>query len=141
MIVAVVPVRVVQPTCYEVVRVIAVRHRFVAAARAVLMVRCVAGVESRRACLRVLRAHRDAMLVDVVPVRVVQMPVVEIIRMSIVRHHRVPTSIAVLVRVARVAFVCHGSLPCDLRSGAVPAARYVGGTVANWAAALRRRHR
>jgi hypothetical protein len=107
-------VSVVEPTSHEVIRVIAVRHCLVAAVAAVLMVRCVAGMESRRAFVRVLRTHRDAMLVDVIPVRVMQMHVVEIIRMSIVLHHRVPASVSVSVRVSRVALVLlllHGSLP------------------------------
>ena len=82
MVVAVVPVRVVQVTVDQVVHVISMGHGLVSAEGAVNMGRVVvfAGV-LRRALRRVLRAHLDAVLVHVTVVGGVHVTVMEIVHM------------------------------------------------------------
>ena len=77
MVVAVIAVRVVQASFDEIVDVIAVGHRFVAAARAML----VRGLVLDRgvpgcAAVRVLVVDRNPVLIDVTLVGMVEMPVV-----------------------------------------------------------------
>ncbi len=85
MIVAVVAVRMVQVAVDEVVHVVAVWHGFVAAARAVLVVGGVGlAVVVRSACVRVLRADLDRMLVVVPLVGVMEVAVVQIVDVAVV---------------------------------------------------------
>ena len=81
----------------EVVDVVAVRHSLVAAASAV-RVRCVVrsarvGGRARR---RVARVHRDRALVDVAVVRVMEMTVVQVVRVVPVLDRRVTARLTVL---------------------------------------------
>jgi hypothetical protein len=71
------------------------------------VIRGVTVLEVRRARVRVPIVHREAMLVHVPAVRVVQVPVVEKVSMAVVHHHRVAAAVAVLVRVSRVRLVSH----------------------------------
>lgn len=89
MIVAVIPVRVMQMPIDQIVDVIAMRHRLVAASRAMLVRRVVTCARvRRRAGRRVLRRHLDHMLVDMIAMRMVQMAVVQVVDMPIVPHGR-----------------------------------------------------
>lgn len=111
-IVAVAAVRVVQVPADEVIDVIAVRHRVVAAALAVgvRLVVGAAGVRGR-ASGGVRAADLEGVLVDVVAVRVVQVPLVQIIGMARVRDGRVAAALAVNVIVLAVGLVvAHGLL-------------------------------
>jgi len=84
-IVAVVAVRMVQVALDEVVHVVAVRHSFVAAARAVLVVGGMGlAVVVRSACVGILRAHFDRMLVIVALVGVMEVAVVQIVGVTVV---------------------------------------------------------
>lgn len=85
MIVAVVAVRVVQVALDEVVHVVTVGHGFVAAAWAVLVVDGVGlAVVVRSACVGILRAQLDRMLVIVALVGVMEVAVVQIVDVAVV---------------------------------------------------------
>lgn len=85
MIVAVVAVRMVQVALDEVVHVVAVRHSFVAAARAMLVVGGMGlTVVVRSACVGILRAHFDRMLVIVALMGVMEVAVVQIVDVTVV---------------------------------------------------------
>lgn len=96
MIVAVVAVRMVQVALDEVVHVVAVRHSFVAAARAMLVVGGMGlAVVVRSACVGILRAHFDRMLVIVALVGVMEVAVVQIVDVTVVFDSGVPAAGAV----------------------------------------------
>jgi hypothetical protein len=104
--------RVMQVAVDEVVGMVAVRDRRMAARRSVH----VRGLVTRARVLRgagvgVGRGHRDNVLVDVVPVRVVQMPVVNIVHMAVVTDRDVSAIRAVDVLMVRVRRAAHPSLP------------------------------
>jgi hypothetical protein len=107
-IVAVAAARVVQVPGDEVVDVIAVRHRFVAAARTVGVSRVV-----RAACMggsarrRIRSVDGDRALVDVTIMAAVQVAVVEVVLMVAVRDRRVAAAGAVLMRMVVVGLVAH----------------------------------
>ena len=103
MIVAVVTVRVVQVTVDQVVDVIAVRNGFMAAARPVLVALVVsAAVMPGGAVLRVHGIHVQLVLIHMIAVDMVQMPVMQVIRVAVVLDRGVPAAGAVLVVVVRV---------------------------------------
>ena len=108
MVVAVVPVRVVQVTIHQVVDMVAVRDGLVTAARAVHVVRVVAlaGVPGR-AARGVLVAHIDRVLVDVTVVVVVQVTVVEVVHVVSVLHGDMPAAGVMLVVVVLVLVAAH----------------------------------
>ena len=103
MIVAVTPVGTVEVTLDEIVEVIAVRNRFVAAARTVLMVGVMSAARVlRRAAFGMFGVDVDDVLVDVPLMRVVHVPVVQVVRVPCVRDGGVPAAWAVLVRMVRM---------------------------------------
>lgn len=78
-VVAVVAVRVVEPTVYEIVEVVAVRHRLVAAAGTVRVVGDVPNL-GRIVVVRVGLRHADAVFLDAaVGARVMQVATVQIV--------------------------------------------------------------
>ncbi len=88
----------VQMAIHQVIHVIAMRNRFVAAVRTVsvrLLMRR-AGVV-RRAFLRVRCRHLDLMVVHMIAVSVMQVAIVQIIRVVVVFHGGVPAVWAMLV--------------------------------------------
>jgi hypothetical protein len=93
MIIAVVAVRMMQVSLDQIIGVIPVRHRFMAAARAMAM-SCImaAAAVVRRAALGIVGAHFHDMLVDVILVRMMQMAVVEIIDVSLMSNRDVPAT-------------------------------------------------
>jgi hypothetical protein len=111
-VVAVVPVRVVQVPIDQVVGVVAVRDGLVTASGSVPVVGTVApAIVVGGAVRRVGRIDGELVLVDVLFVRMVQVPVVEVVGVALVPHRRVPAARPVLVRVRLVGYVCHVSLP------------------------------
>lgn len=103
MIVAVIAVRVVQVSVDQVVDVIAVGNRFVAAAGSVLMlVLVLGGGVPCCAAVRVFVIDRDPVLIDVTLVRMVQMPVVEIVGVTVVADGEMTAVRPVFVVVAGV---------------------------------------
>lgn len=108
MIVAVGAVRVVQVTCDEVIDVVSMRNRLMAAARAVhvALLVCAALVRGR-ARGGVSAVHFDRALIDVAGVGVVQVAVVQIIDVIAVANRRVAAAGSVDVLVAAVGVVAH----------------------------------
>ena len=85
MIVTVIAVGMVQMACNEIVDMVAMRNRFVAAARTMNVSSVVSSaVMVGRATIRVLVAHFNPVLIHMVRVRMVKMAVVEIIHMAAV---------------------------------------------------------
>ncbi len=113
MIVAVVAVLVMQVTIDEVVRVVTVRDRFVAAVWAVLVIRGVLRRVVGRASGGVLPVDRERVVVDVIAVDVVEVAVVQIVRVAIVLDSGVAAarSVDVLMVTVRLVRVGHFSVP------------------------------
>jgi hypothetical protein len=107
-IVAVLAIRMVQVAFDQIIDVVAVRHCFMTASRPVSVrsVVSLAGV-FRGAALRVGVADCDRVLVDVALVRVVQVPVVQVVHVSFVlhRHMAAVRTVLVLVVVVNVMLV------------------------------------
>lgn len=102
-VVAVIAVRMVQMTVDQVIDVVAVRHRFVAAAGPMHMTGAMAGtVMLRCAAVRVGGADGDHVLVDMVAMHVMQMAVMQEIDMAFVAHRGMTALRAVLVVVMGV---------------------------------------
>lgn len=99
MVVAVPAVRVVQVPIDEVVDVVAVRDRLVTATGTVDVFGRVPGARAVAAALRVRGIHRDHVLVDVIAVRVVQVPVVDEVDVALVDHGQMAAAGAVDVTV------------------------------------------
>jgi hypothetical protein len=103
-IVAMTAVRMVQVAIHEVIDVVVVRHRFMAAIRAVdvsgIVTRC-----RRGAAVRISGADFDNVFIDVIGVRMMQMPFVQVIDMTVVFHGRVAAAGAVVMIVMRMNFV------------------------------------
>jgi hypothetical protein len=114
-------VRMMQVTGNEVVHVIAMRHRLVAAARTVAVVRGMRPAVVRTAVARMGGIDLDHVFVDVVVVRVVKVTVVQVIDVVTVAHGDVAAIRSVLVRVVGMHMVLgrHGGSPAA-RGTAVP---------------------
>jgi hypothetical protein len=107
-VVAVAAVRVVQVAVDEVVRVIAVRHRFVAAAWSVLMILGMpAATVGRRASGGIGGVHLQAVLLNTLGRRVVQVAVVKVIDVPVMLDALVAAVGPVLVSVACVVLMAH----------------------------------
>lgn len=110
-VVAVIAVGMVQVTVDQVVDVIAVWHWLVATPGSVFVLEpMLDGSALRRAAVRMLLIDGDSMLVDMIIVRVVQVPVVEIVGVSIVADGEMAAARSVLVIVVWVDGVialCH----------------------------------
>jgi hypothetical protein len=106
---------VMQVAVDEVVDVIAMRHLFVAAARAVAVaVRMRAAIVRGRALVGIVRAHRHDVLVHMVAVLVMQMAVVQVVDVVPVLDTGVPAVGTMNVVVLFVGLVvCH----CPFSSG------------------------
>ena len=99
-IVAVLSVRVMQVAADEIVGMVAVRHRLMAAAGAVLMSGLVRFARvSRSAVRRVDPRNRQRVLIHVISVPVVQMAVVQVVHVPVVPDRGVPAAGAIYVRV------------------------------------------
>lgn len=95
--------RVMQVAVHEVVDVVAVRHRFVPAARPMHMTGAMASaVMLRRAAVRVGCADGDYVLVDMVAMHVMEVAVMQEIDVAFVAHRGVTALRAVLVVVMGV---------------------------------------
>ena len=126
-VVAVTAVHVVQVSPDQVVHVVSVRHGLVAATGAVHVVPSmpVAGV-IRRALLRVGGVDRQAVLVDVVGMGMVQMTIVEVVGMAVVSDGEMTTVVAMDVNVISMLLAGHGIPPRFERSTGRIADRSVG---------------
>ena len=97
-IVAVDAMGVVQVAVHQVIDVIPVGHRLVAAVRAVNVLLVMReAVVAWRAFLGIRRIHLNVVIVHVIAVRVVQVAIVKIVGVTIVLNRRVATVGAMLV--------------------------------------------
>jgi hypothetical protein len=112
-VVAVIAVRMMQVPVDEIVDVVAVRHRLVPAAGAVLVARLMPlAPVLGRAAVGVLGRDLDDVLVDVVAVRMVQVSVVQVVDVIAVADGGVPAAWAMLVGmigVMRLRARCHAA--------------------------------
>jgi hypothetical protein len=107
-IVAVVAMRVMEVAVHQVIDMIAVRHRRMAAIGTVLMILIVAAAGMlRRAGVRVLRRDGESVLLDLVPLHVVQVAVMQVINVVLVDNAGMTAIRAVLMGMSFV-MVCHG---------------------------------
>ena len=97
-IIAMIIMWVMQSSVHEVVDVIAVRHGFVSAARPMHMGAPGLG----RAAQGIGIADLDNVFVDMIPMHVMQMTIVEVIDMAMMAHSRVSTTRTMLMRVIRM---------------------------------------
>lgn len=111
MVVAVAIVRVMEVTIHEIVDVVAVRDGRMPAVGTMDMpgIVAVARVVWRTLC-RVGAVHVQDMLIHMVAVRMVEVPIVEVVDVVIVRDGSMPTVGPVDVRVIRVNLARHGDL-------------------------------
>ncbi len=93
-----IPVRVVKPVVYDVVDVVAVRHWLVPATRAVC-VDCVVPSGRHGVLRRPLVIDVECVLVNVIIVRMMQMPVVQVVDVIAMAHSHMPAAGAVGVGV------------------------------------------
>lgn len=106
MVVAVVPMRMVQVVADEVVHVVAVRHHVVPAAGAVLVIALVMrAVVIGRAVGWVAVADRNRVSLHFIALVVVKLAVVQVIDVVVVAYRRMPAVGTVLV----VVLIGHGS--------------------------------
>jgi hypothetical protein len=111
-IVAMAIVGMVQVAIDQIIDVITVRHRFVAAAGAVHM----AARQVGDAAIRIGRGYRHHMFIDMIAMRVVQVPIVQIIDMAIVAHGGVAAARPVHMGMAGVGVgATHRCSPSDMR--------------------------
>jgi hypothetical protein len=93
----------VQAAINQPINMIAMRHRFVAAARTVDM----AAHQAGGAAIGIVGGNRDHMFIHMIAVRVMQMPIVQIIDMAIVAHGGVAAAGAVNMVVLVVVMAGH----------------------------------
>jgi hypothetical protein len=99
MVVAMIAVRIMQPSVHEIIGMIAVRNSLMPAARTMRM----AGASDlRRASRRVCSADRYDMLIDMVAVHMMQMAVMQIVDMAIVSNRGMPATRTMLMRMIGV---------------------------------------
>lgn len=90
-----------QVSIHQVIEVIPVRYRLMAAVHAVNVRLVMAGAfVARRAFLGIRRAYLDAVVVHMVAVGVVQVPIVKVVHVAVVLHSDVATVRAMLVAVS-----------------------------------------
>jgi hypothetical protein len=98
--VAVVAMRMMQVAIDQIVDVVAMRHRLVATARAMLVsLGVAAAIVVRGTAVRVDRTHGNDVLVKMIFVRVVKMAVVEIVHVALMPDRRMAAAGTVPVRV------------------------------------------
>ena len=103
MIVAVVAMRMVQVAVDQVIDVVAMRDGLVSAARAMNVLGIMAAaIVVRRTSVRIRRGNRDHVFFDAAAIRMVEMPVVQVVDVPFVFDCRVPTTRSMLVGVAFV---------------------------------------
>ena len=115
-IVAMVAMRMMQVAVDEVADVIAVRHGFMPAVRAMLVILCVSGTGMlRRAAVRVRGRNLDHVLIDVAVVHMVQVAVMQIVDMARVLDGRMTAAGTVDVGVIGVLRIATGHQGLQMR--------------------------
>jgi hypothetical protein len=102
-IIAMVPVRMMQVSVDKVIGMVAVRNRFMTATRSMLVRRIMSGTAMvRRAAIRVPGAHLNNMLIDMILMRMVKVAVMKIVDVAVVPNGHVATACPMGVRVIGV---------------------------------------
>ncbi len=129
-VVAVVAMRVMKMTSDAIIDMVTMRHRLVAAARAMNMTRLMpAATMVGGANFGVLAGYLNHVLVDMIAMRMVEVPVMQIVDVAAVAHGRMSASRPVLVsmvgmgwgrasRHERVPFLCPRSVDTPVRFSA-----------------------
>jgi hypothetical protein len=113
-VVTLTPFRMMEMSTHQIVGVVAVWNRFVAASGSMLVVLIVTtAIMSGRARCGITRAYGDHMLINMAGMQVVHVSVMEIIRVSFVFNGSVSATRAVLMRMAVVPIACHDLLPSE----------------------------
>jgi hypothetical protein len=102
--------RMMKPAVHEIIDVIAMRERFMAAVAAM----CVLAADLGRAMNRMRGVYRNHMLVDMLFVHMVKVAVVEIIDMALVADRHMPAARAVPMGVVGMLLLgasCHDNPP------------------------------
>jgi len=112
-IVAMTTVRMVEVTVHQVVGMVAVRNRLVSAIRPMYMAFLVpSAIVVRGTRCRVFSTYGDLVLVNMITVRVVEVPIVKIVLMAVVLHGRMPAVRTMDVSVCFVYFmIAHFNSP------------------------------
>jgi hypothetical protein len=98
MVIAVISVWMMQVAIHQIVDVVPMRHRFVSATWAVYVIwRMAATVMVGRTAVRVFCAYLNSVLIDMIAMRMVQMPIMQIVDVVAMPDGRVPAVRAVLV--------------------------------------------
>jgi hypothetical protein len=107
-----VAMRMMQAAVDQIVDVVAVRYRLVATARSMAMCRLMtASAMLNAAAVGIGSAHFDDVLLDLTLVGVIQVPVIEVVDMSMVANGDVTAAGAVLMLMRGVMVLrCHGGL-------------------------------
>jgi hypothetical protein len=111
-IITMITMRMMQPAVYEIVDMVAVRHRFVSAVWTVRM----RATDVGRALHGICGVDRDGVLIHVILVHMMEMAIVQIVDVIVVANRSVSAVRAMLVRVVGVVFLgtCrHGHTPSD----------------------------
>ncbi|WP_166656260.1 hypothetical protein [Paraburkholderia sp. BL10I2N1] len=125
MIVTMISVRMMQVTVDEIVNVVAMWHRFVAAPGAMDVTRRVAAA-ARRTLIGIVRAHFEPMLIYMIAVRVMQVTVMQVIDVIVMSDRRVAAIRTVLMVVMRMVWFvtgAHGDSPRRASGGLLFRAR------------------
>ena len=105
MIVAVTVVGMMQVPTDKIVKMVPVRHAFVSAGSTVsVSVIVTFAVVIRCTGTRIEVAHRNEMFINMVVMDMMQVSIVQIVRVALVRYSHMPTQRAVCVRVAGMRF-------------------------------------
>lgn len=98
MIIAVTSAGVVQVTAYQVVYMLAVRHRLMTAALAVGVIRVMrVAAMARRAGIWVLAIYLESAFIDMIPMHGMKMSIMQVVRMILMPHGLVSTGRSMLV--------------------------------------------
>lgn len=110
-IVAMIPVRVMQVPINQVINMVAVGHWLMSAPRAMNVFRVMSGTTVvRGADIRVGVRQLKGVLIHVIPMRMVQMAIVQVINVTVMLDCRMTAVRAVFMRMFLVNVAAHGSL-------------------------------
>ena len=103
-VVAMIAMRMMQPSAHEIIDVVTMGHGFVSAGRPML----VRAARLRRALHGIGGVDRDDVLIDMILVQVMEMAVVEIVDVAVMADRRMPTVGTMLVGVVGVMLLGAG---------------------------------
>jgi hypothetical protein len=116
-IIAMIAMRMVQATVYEIVDMVTVRHRFMSATWTVL----VRATDFRRALHGICSVDGDGMLIHVVLVHMMEVPIMKIVDMAVMPDRSVPAARAMLVGVVVVVLLgAFGHSSCSIVARGLP---------------------